>query len=72
MLNKIIKELEELKHYETYTIHEDTFVDNNQEYLVYTIVLCGIYKDYKKLLEVERKISRNLNLYEQNIMLELV
>ena len=53
-------------------IKESSFEEMKTNFTVFTVELLENIEDYSALLQREKEISRSLELYEKNVILELV
>lgn len=51
---------------------ETTFEDMNENFIIYTVELTESITNYSDLLQKEKSISKLLNLYDNNMILELI
>lgn len=58
--------------YKIADIKEDNFHEMGKTFRIFTIELMDSIENYNDLLKQEKTIAKNLNLYDKNIILELV
>lgn len=68
---QIAKEIASLG-YSILNIEEKTFKDNDVIFQIFSVELRDEIEDYSELLQKEKIVSRKLNLYNKNIILEIV
>lgn len=71
LLTEITMEISKLD-YNIIDIKQSEFEDMGKSFKVYTVELKENIEDYSALLQEEKKIRRDLGLYDKNIILELV
>lgn len=71
LLTKITMEISKLD-YNIIDIKQSEFEDMGKSFKVYTVELKENIEDYSALFQEEKKIRRDLGLYDKNIILELV
>jgi hypothetical protein len=70
MKELIVKEVSEF--HKILNITESSFIDENEVFSVFTIEIEGRNLNYNKLIQFEKDLSRKLDLYSKNIILEII